>query len=279
MKNKIKKNFQKIRSILTSEKEINTINLKLLSLVFFMINSFMIYTVELDAWYKQIENPLEPEALPIILSLVFMISLISRNIIRWSFSVFGILTSLFTWLLLGSFLELMNNSGLIEYAIGTIIFSYIGMPALAGLSTIAAAAGACFAIMSTPDIDSIDFFIYFSSGFLALIFNNKTKPTVFLNNIKNEFKQNWKLIDIEHETIKSNVNIASDKIENASKAIYDASYDLIKNKKEDKGTSKSNNQVSTHRISDFKADKLKRIMDILGVRDKNLVIKKINELI
>ena len=276
---KIIKNIQKE---IISSKEYSEIKSRYMSLIFLALSFFISFAPLVQDNFTFIEistgNLVPNDITSLFLALFLMFPLISRGIINFSLSTYGLLTLFLSFYILSSLITLVSeyslNFGIIEFDVTkglflVMIMSWIGLPLFAFLAQLLCIIIIILAMMfNNPDFQyEFLLFSYFIFFMLGVALNQKTKFTILMKSFFNEYKdigsilrnQNKKYVDVVEDQLKQNT--IADKNENISKT---------KNTNITKSDTRS-------RYSD--SDKLKQIMRILNINDPNSTIEKVKELV
>lgn len=276
---KIIKNIQKE---IISSKEYSEIKSRYMSLIFLALSFFISFAPLVQDNFTFIEistgNLVPNDITSLFLALFLMFPLISRGIINFSLSTYGLLTLFLSFYILSSLITLVSeyslNFGIIEFDVTkglflVMIMSWIGLPLFAFLAQLLCIIIIILAMMfNNPDFQyEFLLFSYFIFFMLGVALNQKTKFTILMKSFFNEYKdigsilrnQNKKYVDVVEDQLKQNT--IADKNENISKT---------KNTNITKSDTRS-------RYSD--SDKLKQIMRILNINDPNSTIDKVKELV
>ena len=276
---KIIKNIQKE---IISSKEYSEIKSRYMSLIFLALSFFISFAPLVQDNFTFIEistgNLVPNDITSLFLALFLMFPLISRGIINFSLSTYGLLTLFLSFYILSSLITLVSeyslNFGIIEFDVTkglflVMIMSWIGLPLFAFLAQLLCIIIIILAMMfNNPDFQyEFLLFSYFIFFMLGVALNQKTKFTILMKSFFNEYKdigsilrnQNKKYVDVVEDQLMQNT--IADKNENISKT---------KNTNITKSDTRS-------RYSD--SDKLKQIMRILNINDPNSTIDKVKELV
>lgn len=188
----MKQTFDTILNAVSSESELSPRTLKLLSLFFLTTSAslcFLTYT-KTSFWVYKSSFSIEPKFISAAVALAMLAPLYARGILKWSKSVYGLISLM---------LFCLVSAGLVEIALGAkawgyylvgaaVLLSWLGMRGGAGVTWILAFAASIYAIVSTNVSMGIYGAAYLISAFLGCILHSGMGPSDLITGVKREFE-------------------------------------------------------------------------------------------
>ncbi|NVJ66201.1 MAG: hypothetical protein HWE16_06910 [Gammaproteobacteria bacterium] len=196
--------MKKAVDFLTNESELAPNYVRLLSLIFLLICgslAFFEYTA-IKNWWPDTSVVFKPRLISTMIAIFVIAPLYMRGILKWSISVYGIISLLLILLVFSSFVELAlggNRASNIIYALigASLILSWLGMSAVAGFGWIFTFAAGITALIVNNIAMGFYGFIYVATGFLGLILHSDLTPASLIQGFKEEFiKSNIQLPNV-----------------------------------------------------------------------------------
>lgn len=188
--------FKKIQNFISDDQELSAQMIRFLSIMFLIIAgsmSFGEYTkIRKILW--DVELTFRPDLISTILALFFVSPLYLRNILKWTKSTYGIVSSILILFVFSSFITLaMGGNGwkgeVIQYGILLcLVLSWLGMRAIAGMCWMALITLGVSSFIINNMTMGVYGFIYICFGFLGLVLHTNLNPGALFIEIKSEFK-------------------------------------------------------------------------------------------
>ena len=214
--------FSKIDSAitaLTSEEEFSPKWTKLLSLFFLLLScSLTFVTFTKPSWYFFTkEFTLKPGVIETIIGLSLVAPLYLRNILKWSMSIYGIISFILILLVFSSFITFAeggdSSSSTTQFLIFTaVLISWLGIRPLPGFSWVLVFISAVYNIITTNAGLGFLGFVYILSGFLGLILHSGLNPGYLFKEISTDFSKSWKNTKTTRDIIQEDMQTIRNKI-------------------------------------------------------------------
>ena len=204
---------------LTSEEEFSPKWTKFLSLFFLLVScSVTFVTFTKPSWYFFTkEFTLQPGVIETIIGLSLVAPLYLRNILKWSMSIYGIISFILILLVFSSFITFAeggdSSSSITQLLIFTaLLISWLGIRPLPGFSWVLVFISAIYNIITTNA--ALDFlgFVYLASGFLGLILHSGLNPGNLYKEISTDFSKSWKNTKTTRDIIQEDMQTIRNKI-------------------------------------------------------------------
>ena len=188
--------FEKLTSFLVDDSELDSVTLRLLSLIFLFLSgimSFFRYTHH--GWLGDSYLTFRPDFVSSILAILLTSPLYMRGILKWNKSAYTITSFILIMLVFSSFIQLAmggnGTSSIITALLATsVVLSWLGIREIAGVSWILVIAAALISTIFNNLTLGFFGFIYIVSGCLGLILHSGLNPGQLLQGIKNEYSLN-----------------------------------------------------------------------------------------
>ena len=185
--------FKKIKEAMVNENELDSSTLRMLSLIFLLISgamSFFKYTH--IGWIWDTDLTFKPGFISSILAICLLSPLYMRGVLKWNKSIYTLISLVLIMMVFSSFLELAmggneKNTIVISLVVVSIVLSWLGIKAVAGVSWILVLMAAIYSVLVNDLALGFNGFLYVSSGFIGLILHSGLNPGDILNEIKVEF--------------------------------------------------------------------------------------------
>lgn len=208
--------LNKLQQAIANDNELDSKTLRILSLVFLAISgamSFFKYTSS-GGWYSffsEITITFQPGFISTILAIFIITPLYLRGILKWNKSIYSIVSFILILLVFASFTELAlggnDNIATRSLIAISIILSWLGISAIAGISWILALVAAIYSIIINNIAMGFFGFIYIGLGFLGLVLHSGLNPGEFFSRFKIEYSQASKN---STSSIKNNISANKD---------------------------------------------------------------------
>ena len=284
--------FKFLQKEIVSDKEYSKNKSRYMSLIFLSLSFFISFAplIQDNFTFIQIstDNLVPNDITALFLALFLLFPLISRGIINFSLSTYGLITLFLTFYILSSLITLVSeyslNLGIIEFDVikglfVVMIMSWVGLPLFAFLAQLFCLFIIVLAMMlNNPDFQyEFLLFLYFILFILGVSLNQKTKFNILMNSFFSEYKDIGGLISKKN---KSYVEIIDNKIKDKLSKVDSELGKKNGNENNSKSNlNKNDGSFSGKDISRSSSSKIRDIMKILNITDKKLIIKKVNELI
>ena len=185
-----------LKKALASDNELDNETLRLLSLLFLLasgVMSFLNYT-HTGAFARIFHDSFSFQ--PKLISTIFAICLISplylRGILKWSKSIYSLLSLVLILLVFASFTELAlggngKSSIVISLLVAAVVLSWLGVKAVASASWGLALAAAIYSAIESNLAMGFAGFIYIGSGFIGLVLHSGVNPGELFEGIRSEY--------------------------------------------------------------------------------------------
>jgi hypothetical protein len=186
--------LERFKSVVASDNELGNETLRFLSLVFLLASgamSFLNYT-DIGTFYNS-SLTFQPTFISTILAIFLISPLYLRGILKWSKSIYSLLSLVLILLVFASFTELAiggngSKSTIVISLLGAaIVLSWLGVKAVAGASWGLALAAAIYSAIENNLAMGFGGFIYISSGFIGLVLHSGVNPGELFEGIVNEY--------------------------------------------------------------------------------------------
>ena len=187
-----------LKKAVASDNELDNETLRLLSLLFLLasgVMSFFNYTH--TGVFAGIFFDSSLTFQPKLISTIFAICLISplylRGILKWSKSIYSLLSFVLILLVFASFTELAIGGGsgtssiVIPLLVAAVVLSWLGVKAVAGASWGLALAAAIYSAIESNLAMGFAGFIYIGSGFIGLVLHSGVNPGELFEGIRSEY--------------------------------------------------------------------------------------------
>jgi hypothetical protein len=184
--------FRKIVGAATDERSFTYATQKLLSILFLGVAvgvSLISYSgkrfIFLTADYS-----ISPDFISGVIALCLIVPLYARGILRWSSSIYGTLMFVLFLAVYASLakLALLGKGDVQLYLItASIVLSWLGMRAVAGIGWVLAFAAAVMSALSTSAAMGLNGFLFITSAFLGLIMHSNLGPARLVEEIVSEY--------------------------------------------------------------------------------------------
>lgn len=182
-----------------------------LSLVFLLISCVMIFLPYSTKFIIEWELSIKPQLISTFIAITLVAPLYARNILKWNKSIYTLISFILFLLVFASLIELSLggngiNSGIIEMIlICSIVLSWLGMRAIAGIAWILLFFAVALSIITNNTMMGFYGFIYVASAFIGLVLHSELSPGKLVVGVKEEFR----ISDETQNTIKDNINEAT----------------------------------------------------------------------
>ena len=186
-----------LKKALASDNELDNETLRLLSLLFLLasgVMSFFNYThtgVFAGIFFDS-SLTFQPNLISTILAICLISPLYLRGILKWSKSIYSLLSLVLILLVFASFTELAlggngKSSIVISLLVAAVILSWLGVKAVAGASWGLALAAAIYSAIESNLAMGFAGFIYIGSGFIGLVLHSGVNPGELFEGIRSEY--------------------------------------------------------------------------------------------
>tara|TARA_B110000908_G_scaffold74078_1_gene89268 strand:+ start:365 stop:988 length:624 start_codon:yes stop_codon:yes gene_type:complete len=185
------------KKAVASDNELDNETLRLLSLFFLLasgVMSFFNYThtgVFAGIFFDS-SLTFQPNLISTILAICLISPLYLRGILKWSKSIYSLLSLVLILLVFASFTELAlggngKSSIVISLLVAAVILSWLGVKAVAGASWGLALAAAIYSAIESNLAMGFAGFIYIGSGFIGLVLHSGVNPGELFEGIRSEY--------------------------------------------------------------------------------------------
>ncbi|TVT70645.1 MAG: hypothetical protein FHP93_11515, partial [Denitromonas halophila] len=165
--------LSKLKKVIADDNELDSETLRVLSLLFLLISgvmSFFKYTNVGWLWNSSIT--FQPSYISTIFAVFLIAPLYLRGVLKWSKSLYSLLSLMLILLVFASFTELAiggnkYNRIIIYLLVAAVLLSWLGIRAVAGASWLLALAAAIYAAIENNLSMGINGFVYVGSGFIG----------------------------------------------------------------------------------------------------------------
>jgi hypothetical protein len=186
-----------LKKALASDNELDNETLRLLSLLFLLasgVMSFFNYThtgVFAGIFFDS-SLTFQPNLISTILAICLISPLYLRGILKWSKSIYSLLSLVLILLVFASFTELAlggngKSSIVISLLVAAVVLSWLGVKAVAGASWGLALAAAIYSAIESNLAMGFAGFIYIGSGFIGLVLHSGVNPGELFEGIRSEY--------------------------------------------------------------------------------------------
>ena len=186
-----------LKKAVASDNELDNETLRLLSLLFLLasgVMSFFNYThtgVFAGIFFDS-SLTFQPNLISTILAICLISPLYLRGILKWSKSIYSLLSLVLILLVFASFTELAlggngKSSIVISLLVAAVILSWLGVKAVAGASWGLALAAAIYSAIESNLAMGFAGFIYIGSGFIGLVLHSGVNPGELFEGIRSEY--------------------------------------------------------------------------------------------
>ena len=187
-----------LKKAVASDNELDNETLRLLSLLFLLasgVMSFFNYThtgVFAGIFFDS-SLTFQPNLISTILAICLISPLYLRGILKWSKSIYSLLSFVLILLVFASFTELAIGGGsgtssiVIPLLVAAVVLSWLGVKAVAGASWGLALAAAIYSAIVSDLAMGFAGFIYIGSGFIGLVLHSGLNPGELFEGIRSEY--------------------------------------------------------------------------------------------
>jgi hypothetical protein len=187
--------LSKLKKKIANDNELDSETLRVLSLLFLLISgvmSFFKYTHVGRLWNSSMT--FQPGYISTIFAVFLIAPLYLRGVLKWSKSLYSLLSLMLILLVFASFTELAiggneYNRIVISLLVAAVLLSWLGIRAVAGASWILALAAAIYAAIENNLSMGIYGFVYVGSGFIGLVLHSGLNPGELFEGIKDEYSK------------------------------------------------------------------------------------------
>ncbi|TVT50994.1 MAG: hypothetical protein FHP94_01410 [Denitromonas halophila] len=187
--------LSKLKKVIADDNELDSETLRVLSLLFLLISgvmSFFKYTNVGWLWNSSIT--FQPSYISTIFAVFLIAPLYLRGVLKWSKSLYSLLSLMLILLVFASFTELAiggnkYNRIIIYLLVAAVLLSWLGIRAVAGASWLLALAAAIYAAIENNLSMGINGFVYVGSGFIGLVLHSGLNPGELFEGIKDEYSK------------------------------------------------------------------------------------------
>ena len=205
--------FDAVVTSLTSEEEFTPKWSKFLSLVFLLITcSFTFFTFTKPTWFFfQKEFTLKPGIVEAIIGITLVTPLYLRNILKWSMSIYGIISFILILTVFSSLITLAeggDSSSIYTQALifSAILLSWLGIRPLPGIAWILVLLACILNITSVSQAMGNFGYVYILSGFLGILLHSGLNPGQLYKEISSDFGKTWRNSGINGSSIKEEIS-------------------------------------------------------------------------
>tara|TARA_B110000238_G_scaffold163159_1_gene177671 strand:+ start:112 stop:774 length:663 start_codon:yes stop_codon:yes gene_type:complete len=191
------KMLEGLKKALASDNELDNETLRLLSLLFLLasgVMSFFNYThtgVFAGIFFDS-SLTFQPNLISTILAICLISPLYLRGILKWSKSIYSLLSLVLILLVFASFTELAlggngKSSIVISLLVAAVVLSWLGVKAVASASWGLALAAAIYSAIESNLAMGFAGFIYIGSGFIGLVLHSGVNPGELFEGIRSEY--------------------------------------------------------------------------------------------
>ena len=191
--------FDTIVTALTSEEEFTPNWSKFISLIFLLITcSFTFFTFTKPAWFFfQKEFTLQPGLIESILGISLVAPLYLRNILKWSMSIYGIISFILIVTVFSSLITLAEGGDSSSTFTQVLIFaalllSWLGIRPLPSIAWILVLLACILNITSVSEAMGYFGYLYILSGFLGILLHSGLNPGQLNKEFSSEFVNAWR---------------------------------------------------------------------------------------
>ena len=186
-----------LKKAVASDNELDNETLRLLSLLFLLasgVMSFFNYThtgVFAGIFFDS-SLTFQPNLISTILAICLISPLYLRGILKWSKSIYSLLSLVLILLVFASFTELAlggngKSSIVISLLVAAVVLSWLGVKAVASASWGLALAAAIYSAIVSDLAMGFAGFIYIGSGFIGLVLHSGVNPGELFEGIRSEY--------------------------------------------------------------------------------------------
>ncbi|MCG3717796.1 hypothetical protein L5F50_01245 [Aliarcobacter butzleri] len=204
-----------VLSKITDDTPMSQKALKGFSLLFLLIaTSMTLFTYSQEGILWDTKLNIYPSFISAIIAICLIVPLYARNILKWNKSVYTLISFVFFLLLFSSLITLAMggsgfNSKVVQYVLITsIILSWLGMKAIAGVSWLLLFVAVIYSIVENNMAMGFYGFIYISCGFIGLVLHTDLNPGNLMKDIKEEFIVSSDIVNHVKDDINASVDIA-----------------------------------------------------------------------
>ena len=189
-----------LKKAVASDNELDNETLRLLSLLFLLasgVMSFFNYThtgvfAGVFAGIFHDSFSFQPNLISTILAICLISPLYLRGILKWSKSIYSLLSLVLILLVFASFTELAlggngKSSIVISLLVAAVVLSWLGVKAVASASWGLALAAAIYSAIVSDLAMGFAGFIYIGSGFIGLVLHSGVNPGELFEGIRSEY--------------------------------------------------------------------------------------------
>lgn len=208
----MKKRLGFFADTLTSEQQFSARTTKLLAIAFLIAAAslcFLTYTSPKYMFFKS-KISISPDLISGVASLAMLAPLYARGILKWSRSIYGLVTLVLLWTVYAAIIQiaLQGKSNIPEYLVAAAaILSWLGMRGVAGFAWVIAFVACIISIVQTNAAMGIYGYIFIVTAFLGCSLHSGLGPSDLIRNLTDEFHRGSKPT---RERIAEDVNAAGD---------------------------------------------------------------------
>lgn len=188
--------LDRVLNALTSEGELSDRAVKILSLILLLIAAsicFVSFTKSSLFGLRKISFTLQPTFLTTAVAFAMLLPLYARDILKWSKSIYGLISFVLFWLVFSGLVGIALNGGSLSipaYLVATsVALSWLGMRGVAGFAWALAFAASIFNIISTNMAMGFYGGLFLACAALGCILHSNMRPSDLFASIKEEFSQ------------------------------------------------------------------------------------------
>jgi len=186
-----------LKKAVASDNELDNETLRLLSLLFLLASGVMsvfnyTHTGVFAGIFFDSSLTFQPNLISTILAICLISPLYLRGILKWSKSIYSLLSLVLILLVFASFTELAlggngKSSIVISLLVAAVVLSWLGVKAVAGASWGLALAAAIYSAIESNLAMGFAGFIYIGSGFIGLVLHSGVNPGELFEGIRSEY--------------------------------------------------------------------------------------------
>ena len=185
------------KKAVASDNELDNETLRLLSLLFLLASGVMpffnyTHTGVFAGIFFDSSLTFQPNLISTILAICLISPLYLRGILKWSKSIYSLLSLVLILLVFASFTELAlggngKSSIVISLLVAAVVLSWLGVKAVASASWGLALAAAIYSAIVSDLAMGFAGFIYIGSGFIGLVLHSGLNPGELFEGIRSEY--------------------------------------------------------------------------------------------
>ena len=193
----MKIDLRNLADTVTAVEEFSEKTKKLLSIFFLSVSFFIsLASYSHQGWISEKHTNIRPDFISTVLSFGLVAPLYARGILKWSTSIYGLLTFILFLFIFASLLKIglgNSNSEVPKYLISSaVLISWIGISGIAGIAWILAIAAAAFNTVSANAGLGIWGSVFLCSVTLGLLMHSNLSPANLMSSLQNEFSPRLK---------------------------------------------------------------------------------------